>query len=86
MPNHPLTDARIRALRSRKSTYHVRDAKLRGFGVRVLPSGAKRFFLIPASGLENKSGTSNCIALSSHGGDFLSARTPHPCVSAMRCQ
>ena len=40
-----LTDTRVRALRPRKSTYHVRDAKLRGFGVRVLPSGAKRFFL-----------------------------------------
>ena len=40
-----LTDARVRALKARKSTYHVRDSKLRGFGVRVLPSGAKRFFL-----------------------------------------
>ena len=40
-----LTDARVRALNPRKSTYHVRDAKLKGFGVRVLPSGAKRFFL-----------------------------------------
>ena len=40
-----LTDARVRALKPRKSTYHLRDAKLRGFGVRVLPSGAKRFFL-----------------------------------------
>ena len=40
-----LTDARVRALRSRTSAYDIRDAKLRGFGVRVLPSGAKRFFL-----------------------------------------
>ena len=45
MPRLTLTDARVRALKPRKSTYHVRDAKLRGFGVRVLPSGAKRFFL-----------------------------------------
>ena len=45
MPNLVLTDARVRAFPPRKSTYHVRDAKLRGFGVRVLPSGAMRFFL-----------------------------------------
>ena len=45
MPRLTLTDARVRALKARKSTYHVRDAKLRGFGVRVLPSGVKRFFL-----------------------------------------
>ena len=44
MPHLTLTDARVRALKPRKSTYNVRDAKLRGFGVRVLPSGAKRFF------------------------------------------
>ena len=45
MPRLTLTDSRVRALKPRKSTYHVRDATLRGFGVRVLPSGAKRFFL-----------------------------------------
>ncbi len=45
MPHLILTDARVRALKARKSTYHVRDAQLRGFGVRVLPSGTKRFFL-----------------------------------------
>ena len=45
MPHLTLTDARVRALKPRRSTYQVRDAKLRGFGVRVLPSGAKRFFL-----------------------------------------
>ena len=45
MSNLALTDARVRALRSRTSAYDIRDAKLRGFGVRVLPSGAKRFFL-----------------------------------------
>ena len=45
MPNLTLTDARVRAFRPRRSAYDIRDAKLRGFGVRVLPSGAKRFFL-----------------------------------------
>ncbi len=45
MPRTGLTDARIRALRPRKSAYDVRDGKLRGFGLRVLPSGGKRFFV-----------------------------------------
>ncbi|MXX90819.1 MAG: site-specific integrase [Boseongicola sp. SB0677_bin_26] len=40
-----LTDARIRALRPRRSAHDIRDAKLKGFGVRVLPSGRKRFFI-----------------------------------------
>ena len=40
-----LTDARVRALRPQKTAYDVRDAKLRGFGVRVLPAGGKRFFI-----------------------------------------
>ena len=45
MPNLTLTDARVKAFKARKAAYDIRDAKLRGFGVRVLPSGAKRFFL-----------------------------------------
>ena len=45
MPNITLSDARVKALRPRPSAYDIRDAKLRGFGVRVLPSGAKRFFI-----------------------------------------
>ncbi|MDE0392910.1 MAG: tyrosine-type recombinase/integrase [Rhodospirillales bacterium] len=45
MARTTLTDARIRALRPRKSAYDIRDAKLKGFGVRVLPSGGKRFFV-----------------------------------------
>ena len=45
MPNHTLTDARVRAFRPRRCACDTLDAKLRGFGVRVLPSSAKRFFL-----------------------------------------
>ena len=39
------TDARVRALKPRKTLRDVRDGKLRGFGVRVLPSGSKRYFV-----------------------------------------
>ena len=45
MPKVTLTNARARALRPRKTTYDIRDGKLRGFGVRVLPSGRKRYFV-----------------------------------------
>ena len=45
MPRIALTDARVRALKRRKTTYDIRDSKLRGFGIRVLPSGAKRYFI-----------------------------------------
>lgn len=45
MPRITLTEARIGALVPRKTAYDVRDGKLRGFGVRVLPSGGKRFFV-----------------------------------------
>ena len=40
-----LTDARIRALRPRRTAYDIRDGKLGGFGTRVLPSGRRRFFV-----------------------------------------
>ena len=40
-----LTAARVTALRPRKSAYDTRDGKLKGFGVRVLPSGRIRFFV-----------------------------------------
>ena len=40
-----LTDARVRALGPFKTTRDIRDSELRGFGVRVLPSGRKRFFV-----------------------------------------
>ena len=45
MPNLSLTESRIEALEPRKSPYDVRDTALKGFGVRVLPSGNKRFFV-----------------------------------------
>ena len=45
MTSVTLTDARIRALRPRRSAHDIRDAKLKGFGVRVLPSGRRRFFI-----------------------------------------
>ena len=45
MPNVRLSQSRIEALEARKSPYDVRDTELKGFGVRVLPSGGKRFFI-----------------------------------------
>ena len=45
MPRTTLTAARVEALRPRKTSYDIRDAGLRGFGVRVSPSGRKRFFI-----------------------------------------
>ena len=40
-----LTEARIRAFRPRKSAYDIRDARLKGFGIRVYPTGCKRYFI-----------------------------------------
>ena len=40
-----LTQGRVKALRPRKSTRDIRDASLKGFGVRVYPSGRKRYFI-----------------------------------------
>ena len=40
-----LNECRVDALKPRKSAYDVRDRELKGFGVRVLPSGAKRYFI-----------------------------------------
>ena len=40
-----LTDTKVRALQPAKTTRNVRDAALAGFGVRILPSGRKRYVL-----------------------------------------
>lgn len=40
-----LTEGRIRALRPRKAAHDIRDASLKGFGVRVYPNGRKRYFI-----------------------------------------
>ena len=45
MPTVRLTENRIEALTPRRSLYDVRDTELKGFGVRVLPSGGKRYFI-----------------------------------------
>ncbi len=45
MPRPNLTNARIAALATCKTAYDIRDGKLRGFGVRVTPSGRRRFFV-----------------------------------------
>ncbi len=40
-----LTQRRVDALSSRRKVRDVRDAELKGYGVRVMPSGAKRYFV-----------------------------------------
>ena len=45
MPVRHLTQARIHALKPRSTVHNVRDGTLKGFGVRILPSGKKRFFV-----------------------------------------
>ncbi|MCY4607075.1 MAG: hypothetical protein OXD40_00545 [bacterium] len=45
MTSTRLTQARIEALRPRKASRDVRNASLRGFGVRVYPAGRKCCFL-----------------------------------------
>ncbi len=45
MPTRRLTQRRVDALAPDSKTRDVRDSNIRGFGVRVLPSGRKRYFL-----------------------------------------
>ena len=45
MPNVRLSESRIEALEARKSSYDIRDTELKGFGIRILPSGSKRYFI-----------------------------------------
>ncbi len=40
-----LTQRRVESLRPRKTVRTVRDAQLKGYGVRVMPSGMKRYFI-----------------------------------------
>ena len=36
-----LNDRRVGTLKPRKSAYDIRDRELKGFGVRILPSGSQ---------------------------------------------
>ena len=45
MPRIVFTEARIKTLKPRRNARDIRDARLRGFGVRVLPSGRKCYFI-----------------------------------------
>ena len=40
-----LTQRRVDALRLRRKPRNLRDTELKGYGVRVMPSGAKRYFI-----------------------------------------
>ena len=40
-----LTEGRIKALRPRKTVQDIRDTSLKGFGIRVYPTGNKRYFI-----------------------------------------
>ena len=43
MPASRLTQCRTFILKSRRETYDIRDAEIKGFGVRILPSARNRF-------------------------------------------
>ena len=45
MATHRLTQRRVDALKPRTSIYDLRDTDIKGFGVRILTSGRKRYFL-----------------------------------------
>ena len=45
MPPIRLTQRRVDALRPRRKVRDIRDAELKGYGVRVMPSGATRYFV-----------------------------------------
>ena len=45
MPAIRLTQRRVDALKPRRKARDVRDAELKGYGVRVMPSGARRYFI-----------------------------------------
>ena len=45
MPAIRLTQRRVDALRPRRKVRDLRDTELKGYGVRVMPSGTKRYFI-----------------------------------------
>ena len=45
MRNLPLNQSRVDRLKPRNSTYDIRDTDLKGFGIRIPPSGKKSYFL-----------------------------------------
>ena len=45
MPTNRLTQRRIDTLKPRRKTCDIRDSEIKGFGVRILPSGRKHYFL-----------------------------------------
>ena len=45
MPAIRLTQRRVNALRPRRKVHDLRDTELKGYGVRVMPSGTKRYFI-----------------------------------------
>ena len=45
MPHIRLSQPRVDHLKPRKTVFDIRDAVLKGFGVRVLPSGRKSYFI-----------------------------------------
>ena len=45
MPTIRIIQRRVDALRPRRKVRDIRDAELKGYGVRVMPSGAKRYFI-----------------------------------------
>ncbi len=45
MPATRLTDARIKALKPLQATRDIRDSALKGFGIRIMPTGRKRYFI-----------------------------------------
>ena len=45
MPATRLTDARIKALKPATAARDFRDSALKGFGIRIMPSGRRRYFI-----------------------------------------
>ena len=45
MPNIRLSQRRVDSLKPRKTVCDIRDRDLKGFAIRVLPSGRKSYFI-----------------------------------------